>query len=527
MNEITRMAVLGIALLALGPGEGMAAETPTLAMKVAEYPRLLSCRLPGGGTWRLGSSSGRIGGSDRITISGTLATPAIKRFHVMVESAPLRDPGRVESALAKWRGTGRQIHTFEAGHISYQEDGKTVSWDGRVVYIGVGIFETKAPATQLVDELASGGSSSWILEEVIRRAQGSIALAINGKTVATGEGELELVPTTLLELKQVEYARGFAWHGFADRLYRGPVLIRWGAQDALDAILTSDLEHFLAGIVPSEISANAASGAIQAQAVAARGEILSKMGLRHLGEGFDFCAEQHCQVYAGETAASKKLEPLISPTRGQVLRNVEGGIVDAVYSANCGGHSESNHLVWTSPPDAQLAGTWDSVGKPPHLDLTKEHDVAAFIRNPPKSWCGDASVEGGDKFRWQKKLSKSDWAKVEEAAAIGRISSVTDIARGPSGRIYQITLVGERGSKTVMKELAIRKLFGGLRSACFIANWKTDTSGFIVGADILGAGWGHGVGMCQTGAQAMGKAGVPYPKILTQYFPGGKLESAY
>ncbi|HOY65880.1 MAG TPA: SpoIID/LytB domain-containing protein [Candidatus Ozemobacteraceae bacterium] len=527
MNEFTRAALLGMALLAFAPAETTAADTPTLAMKIAEYPRALSCRLPGGGAWRLGSRSGGIGGTDRVSVTGTLVTPAVKRFHVMVESAPRREPARVEAALATWRASGRPIHTFEAGHISYQEDGKTVSWDGRVVYIGVGLFDTKDAATRLVDELAAGGNSSWILEEVVSRARGAIALAINGNPVAAGEENLELIPATVAELKQVEFAKGYAWHGFADRTYKGPVSIRWGAQDALDAILTSDLEHFLAGVVPSEISSNAAAGAIQAQAVAARGEILSKMGLRHLGEGFDFCAEQHCQVYAGETAASRKLAPVISPTRGLVLRNTEGGIVDAVYSANCGGHSESNHLVWTSPPDAQLAGTWDTGGKPPRLDLTKERDVETFIRNPPKSWCGDASVEGGDKFRWRKKLSRADWTKVEESAGIGRITSITDIARGPSGRIYRITLNGEQGSKTVMKELAIRKLFGGLRSACFVSDWKTDTSGFIIGADIIGSGWGHGVGMCQTGAQAMGKAGVPFQRILEHYFPGGKLEHTY
>lgn len=519
-----------VSLLALGLIGGaplIAAPVPVVKIKTAEYGGSLECRLPGGGTWRLGKTSGNIGAKDSVSISGTIQTPARKRYHVMVESAPRREPDRLEAALRKWRSSGRPIHTFEAGKISYAADGKTVTWDGRVVFIGVGMFDTRDFAAKLVDELAAAGSSSWVFEEILAQSRGTLALHINGKRVAAGNTDLQLVPADIVELKKVEYARGYAWHGFEDRSYRGPITIRWGAQDSLDTILTTDLETILAGVVPSEISSKALPAALQAQAVAARGEILSKMGLRHLGEGFDFCAEQHCQVYAGENAASRKLAPVIAKTRGALLRNAEGAIVDAVYAANCGGHGEPNHLVWTSPPDPQLKGVWDIRGAPGGLDLTREDTISAFIRNPPPCWCGDTTVEGGDKFRWKKTLTADDWKKVEEAAGIGKISSVTGFERGPSGRLYKVSLIGETGTKTVMKELAIRKLFGGLRSACFIAEWKRDDRGFIAGAEITGAGWGHGVGMCQTGAQAMAKAGKSFDQILSHYFPGGKIEKAY
>lgn len=523
--RLVRLSILSLSILACP--QLHAAPAPVVEMKAAEYANRLECRLPGGGTWRFGARSGPINARDSIFISGNIISPARKRFHVMVESAPRREPGRVEAALEKWRATGRPIHTFEAGKISYQADGKTVSWDGRVVYIGVGRFDDAEAAKKLVDELAGTGSSSWVLEEVLEKTRGTLTLHINGKSMVSGTYDLLFVPRGVVELKKVEFARGYAWHGFANRSYRGPITIRWGAQDALDAVFKTDLETILAGVVPSEISSNAAPAAIQAQAVAARGEILSKTGLRHLGEGFDFCAEQHCQVYAGENGASQKLAPVIAATRGALLRNEEGGIVDAVYAANCGGHGESNHLVWTSPPDPQLKGVWDTLGKASNLDLTRENDVSQYIRNPPECWCNDVTVEGGDKFRWKKILKNTDWKKVEEAAGVGRISSVSGFERGPSGRLYKIVIQGEKGSKTVMKELSIRKLFGGLRSACFIAEWKHDKLGFITGADVIGAGWGHGVGMCQTGAQAMAKAGKTYNQILDHYFPGGKIEKAY
>ncbi|HMM60985.1 MAG TPA: hypothetical protein PKC25_12735, partial [Candidatus Rifleibacterium sp.] len=96
-----------------------------------------------------------------------------------------------------------------------------------------------------------------------------------------------------------------------------------------------------------------------------------------------------------------------------------------------------------------------------------------------------------------------------------------------SGRIVSIKLTGENGEKTVLKELPIRQLFGGLRSSFFKADWKRDKQGFINAADFEGAGWGHGVGMCQTGAQSMALAGRAFADILLHYFPGAKLVKLY
>jgi SpoIID/LytB domain protein len=248
--------------------------------------------------------------------------------------------------------------------------------------------------------------------------------------------------------------------------------------------------------------------------------------MRHIGEGFSFCSEQHCQVFSGESAESIAMARAIGPTRGYLLHDPEGGIVDAVYGANYGGHTEASHIVWTSPPNAVLGGIWDT---PQALsqDLATEEGVTAFIRTPPRCWCDDTSVEGGDKFRWKKSITGAEWNKVVEAGQVGRIRDVKDFARGFSGRLYRLTLVGEKDTRSIMKELPIRKLFGGLRSACFIVSWTRDAAGFITGGEFAGAGWGHGVGMCQTGAQAMAKGGAPFTRILTHYFPGSRLVKVY
>ncbi|HNV71116.1 MAG TPA: SpoIID/LytB domain-containing protein, partial [Candidatus Ozemobacteraceae bacterium] len=421
----------------------------------------------------------------------------------------------------------RPLHTLDMGKVSYADDGKTVKFDGRVRMFAVGSYPRREPAQILVDELARGSQSSWILEEIRQPAQGRVQVLVNGDVVAETTGEVVIQPKETLTLAKVEFAKGFQWHGFADRTYRGALSVRWGGQNALDAVVSCDFELVLAGVVPAEISSKAATGALQAQAVAARGEILSKMGLRHCNEGFDTCAEQHCQVYAGDTAVARQIAPVIAPTRGLILQASDGAIVDAVYAANCGGHSEANHLVWTTSADPILAGQWDGPKPNPVLDLSREADVKKFIRTPPKSYCNDKTVEGGDKYRWKTPVLGAKWRKVEEAAGVGRIREIKDFARGVSGRLYKLTIVGESGTKTIMKELNIRKLFGMLRSACFIATWKRDKSGFVDGAVFEGAGWGHGVGMCQTGAQSLAKKGWPFQKILAHYFPGSRLVKTY
>ncbi|OIP22006.1 hypothetical protein AUK22_11020 [bacterium CG2_30_54_10] len=512
------LLTLAMFLIAAFP-TGVLAGPPIVKIKVAEFPKSLLLQMEQGGTWKLGSASGRLNKKDRCEITGVLETHAKKRFHVMVESLPMREPLKVAESLAKWRATGRAVHTFQAGSLSH-------SYDGRVLFIGVGQFDTRESAQKLSDELSAKTISNWIFEEILSRSKGKIAISVNGRRVARGSGPLSLSPTPDVAIRKVEFARGYSWHGYADRRFRGPITIGWGAQDALDCVLTTNLEHILAGVVPSEISSNAAPGAIQTQAIAARGEILSKMSLRHIGEGFHFCSEQHCQVYSGDDSVSEKIAVIIAPTAGYLLQSAKADIIDAVYAANCGGHGDRNDLVWTSPPDPYLIGVWDCA-IPPALDLTNETDVASFIRNPPQCFCQDPTVEGGDKFRWTRNLSAADWKKVESAAGVGPIRSIDDFARGPSGRLYKITLHGKTGDKSVMKELKIRQLFGGLRSACFIVAWKRDSAGFISGAEFMGAGWGHGVGMCQTGAQYLAREGWDYGKILSHYFPGSRLVKWY
>ena len=497
-----------------------------IKIKIAEYATSFDFNCLQGAAWEINGTMGQITAADSCQIVGSLSAKSVKRYHVMVLSASLDDNELIVAEQLKWQAMGMPLTVMVIGKEIYADDNKSVLIDNRRADASVGVFPDKASAQAMVDKLAASGQSSWIYEEIVALSKGSMTLKINGQTMATGS-DMILQPQRSIHLKKVEYGKGYSWHGYADRDYTGARLyVRWGACDAIDCVLAASLEYVLAGVVPSEISANAEIGALQAQAVAARGEIMGKIGVRHAQEGFDTCSEQHCQVFNGDSVYATAVGQKIVPTRGFVMTEPSGKLLDAVYSANCGGHSEASHLVWTTKPNPILCGVWDHQN-PPALDLSEEKQVTDFIKNPPKCNCSNTAVEGGNRFRWNKNMTGAEWKNVENQLAVGRIKNVTDIARGFSGRIYRMTFVGERGSKTVMKELNIRRMFGGFASACFVADYQRDASGFISSANFYGAGFGHGVGMCQTGAQSLAKQGWVFSRILTHYFPGSILKKMY
>ncbi|MEW6708347.1 MAG: SpoIID/LytB domain-containing protein [Candidatus Riflebacteria bacterium] len=518
-----RISALFIGMFFIFSVSSLLAAEKNINIKVAQYASSIDFICPQGASYELGGQPGSIVAGDNCKLTGVITEKARKRYHVMVFSAFIGDDEAAKSAEIEWREAGFTYKTSTIGRQFFGDDGSLL-YDNRTIRGEVGVFDDLESAQRLVDRLAAQGKSSWINTEIVSWSKGSLTLSINGSEKATGESLL-LVPAGKVALKKVEYAVGYPWHGFADRNYTGTLTCRFGASDAIDCILNTSLENVLAGVVPSEISANAETGALQAQAVAARGEILAKIGIRHAGEGFDTCSEQHCQVFAGDTTYTAQVAPKIAPTRGYVLKD-GSKILDAVYAANCGGHSEANHLVWTTKPNPILGGRWD-IGTPPALDLSEERQVTDFINNPPRCYCNNPNVEGGNRFRWTKSINATDWKAVCERVGIGRIKTIKNIARGFSGRMYQITFVGERGEKTVMKELNIRKIYGSLMSACFIADYKRDAAGYIVSAEIKGAGFGHGVGMCQTGAQSLAKQGWSFDRILSHYFPGSVLQKLY
>jgi SpoIID/LytB domain protein len=496
-------------------------QAPEVKIRVAQYADGLNFILPDGGRWLTGKRSGPVPAGVKCTITGKMSKPAVKKFHIMVGSAPFGDKKKLEQIHEKFFTKGYSTFEFMVG-----KEPESGFPDNRKVFVGIKTWYVLEDAEKNLERLSEQNISAWIFTETIQPAKGSITLKVAGKIVPLNFNEIKLEGKSGVKLLKAEYAKGYNWHGFADRTYKSTIQVRWGSDNCLDCIEHTDLESLLVGIVPSEISAKAPAAALQAQAIAARGEMLSKLGTRHYNTGYDFCSEQHCQVYKGKQSCDDHIFNSIKNTWGQILLDRNNKALDAVYSANCGGHTSANQNIWTSNPNPHLQGVFDTVKKK-RLNLKDEKQVKEFILNPPECWCGFKGIEGSSKFRWIKKITPAGWKKLEEKIELGKITTIDSFERDVSGRIIRLRIAGEQGSKTIMKELKIRRLFNNLKSSCFIVDLNKDSEGFVESAAFRGAGWGHGVGMCQTGAQSMATKGKTFKQILLHYFPGAKIRKLY
>jgi SpoIID/LytB domain protein len=284
-------------------------------------------------------------------------------------------------------------------------------------------------------------------------------------------------------------------------------------------------DRLLAGLVPSEIFPGAPDEALKAQAVAARGELLTKIGTRHAGDPFRLCSQTHCQVYSGAGRETPRTTAAVAATRGEVLFTADGkDLVDTVYSANCGGHTESVENVWPElGPRPTLRGHRDAApaADDPFAAGITPANLAHFLEEPPRSWCGIARLGAGDRYRWTVTRSAADLDRLLASYKLGPVRAIEVLERGVSGRARAVRITGATRSEVIRGELRIRQTFGGLRSSLFMVTVSGGAATF------RGAGFGHGVGLCQTGSIGMAEAGRSHKQILQHYYPGSVLRKLW
>src|SRR5207248_3017400 len=230
------------------------------------------------------------------------------------------------------------------------------------------------------------------------------------------------------------------------------------------------------GVVPSEIFARAHAEALKAQAVTARGEVLAKIGARHLGDPYLLCAEQHCQVYKGVAAEQAGPDAAVEATRGEALFAEQGGqsrLVDSVYSAVCGGFTEDNDAVWSGPADPSLRGRPDfdplAPGMAPFRDGVGEALVSRFVHlDPFPSYCAASGFANPDKVRWRRTFTQREVDEICASLGVGTVHTLAVEGRGVSGRARALRVAGSRASARVYGELQIRRLFRNLHSGMFV-----------------------------------------------------------
>lgn len=373
------------------------------------------------------------------------------------------------------------------------------------------------------------------------------------------------------ELNDVTIGIKFHWERKEDQTFKGS--LKFIVEDEkLTAINVLPLEDYLVSVISSEMSATSSLELLKAHAIISRSWLLAQIEkgkeLRNTGKkyqsitetpeeyirwydredhlNFDVCADDHCQRYQGITRQSTKLvEQAIAETRGKLLMH-EGKICDARFSKSCGGIAETFENAWEPEVHAYLQAIIDNPNPPEGFDtdLTNETAADKWIRNAPAAFCNtrdkevlsqvlnDYDQETKDFYRWKLTYQQADLAELiarKSGRDFGDIIDLIPFERGKSGRLKKLKIVGTKLTLTIGKELEIRKTLSEshLYSSAFVVD-KLNISEGIPGDFVLtGAGWGHGVGLCQIGAAMMGAKGYKYDEILLHYFRGASISKEY
>ncbi len=318
------------------------------------------------------------------------------------------------------------------------------------------------------------------------------------------------------------------------RTYRSHLEFWIDRSGGLTVVNELPIEIYLRGVIGSEMNSKFPLEALKAQAVTARGYTLGWIGNLHRLAPFDLCDEVHCHVYGGVDREAESVIEAAEQTRGQVLMNGDQ-ICDTRYAGVCGGHSENNEDVWGNEPQPYLRGHVDSQRSRslPTDYLTDESQVRRWIESSPDVYCNTTQSSVPEYldytkkyFRWTFRYSKEELSRIianKTGKNIGSLIEIIPLERGVSGRIKKIEFRGTLQSIEIESELEIRKALSQnyLYSSCFVVD--RNRSDFI----IKGAGWGHGVGMCQTGAAMMALNGSNYREILNHYYQGSTIVRLY
>jgi stage II sporulation protein D len=371
--------------------------------------------------------------------------------------------------------------------------------------------------------VADGGANEVLLVE--RIAAGRIAVSVEGnEPFYRGGGPLEITysdPAAATMVFDVEFGYGQFGSGREDRSYRGLIRFLTWADRGFTIVNELDIESYLLSVVPSEMPASWPEEALRAQAVAARSYTLAPNPRFH-PRGFDLLSSVTSHYYQGIRGEHPRTTEAVLTTAGLVLMGGRHPL-SAVYSANTAGYTESSESVWGFT--SSLVGVSDPL-LPPRSTPATPAELEAWLLDRPRSYSNHPSYSALSAYRW------SLWVSVEELAgrigdrSIGRITGLVTRGRGTSGRVEVVEVVGTDGTTRVVRD-AIRSRLGGLRGNLFNVSPRLGPDGLPTHFVFTGASWGHGVGMCQSGAAGMAAAGFTGEEILAHYYPRAPLEKRY
>lgn len=371
------------------------------------------------------------------------------------------------------------------------------------------------------------------------------------------------------DLIDVTIGINFHWERKEDQRFLGALKLIV-ENKKLTGINVISIEDYLTSVISSEMSATASLELLKAHAVISRSWLLAQIQKnkeitdtqscysaftetadelirwydREDHTNFDVCADDHCQRYQGITRASTEIvQQAIQATRGQVLLYGDK-ICDARFSKCCGGAFEEFQYCWEDVKYPYLVKQRDSKTIQELPDLRIEAEAEQWIRTSPEAFCNttDKKVlsqvlnnydqETTDFFRWKVTYQQKELSELitkRSGIDYGQILDLIPMERGTSGRLTKLKIVGTKRTLTIGKELEIRRTLSTshLYSSAFVVDKKHIEDGVPSSFTLTGAGWGHGVGLCQIGAAVMGEQGYKYNDILLHYYIGASIDKLY
>jgi stage II sporulation protein D len=435
------------------------------------------------------------------------------------------------------------------------------------------------------------GAGSYVAQldggKVSLTGEASGVQAIAAETLRLSPTDFDACRVTLHD---VTIGIDFHWQRKEAQQFQGALMIQ-AANDGLTVINELPLEAYLVSVISSEMSAACPPELLRAHAVVSRSWLLAQlaqagktMGERvisssdsdmgdqtaaiddHRDAGsevdapleiirwydreshtdFDVCADDHCQRYQGISKAfSPEAFHAVGDTRGKAMVWGEA-VCDTRYSKSCGGVTEVYAAAWEDRDVPYLAAVYDGADDLTayRMPLTDEANAAAWIRAAPEAFCNTPAKEllarilpgfdqeTSDFYRWRVSYVADELRAIIESRLgvdVGRVESLEPLERGQSGRIIRLRITGERRTLVIGKELEIRRALSRshLYSSAFVVETAAGEADDPQSFTLIGAGWGHGVGMCQIGAAVMADRGYSHSEILSHYFPGAQLQSLY
>lgn len=502
-----------------------------------------------------------------LDMSGLIITPREEDFRKLTEEKALSllqecgvSEEKMNAIIAKLKAAKDAEDAAEASSTLYNK--------GKQPDVTVGIVSAQKIHFSLNKPYLAKGEKV-LGEQVVEFSEGGVLW--NGNQYS----QLTFHPQSAdasFSLSDVTIGVNFHWERKETQTFLGT--LRFVVEsDKIVAINELPVEKYLESVISSEMSATSSLELLKAHAVISRSWLLAQMKKRReVAESgndffsftkkedtlirwydredhtlFDVCADDHCQRYQGITKeTSPHVAEAIRQTKGQILMDGEE-ICDARFSKCCGGITEEFQYCWEDTPKTYLTAVRDIALGVEHTlpNLTNEEEAEKWIRFNPPAFCNtqdkkilsevlnDYDQETVNFYRWKETLSQE---KLQQLIAdklkmnLGAILDMKAVERGKSGRISKLQIIGTEKTFTIGKELEIRRTLSDshlLSSAFVVDKYDKDEQGVPQCFELIGAGWGHGVGLCQIGAAVMGEQGYHYDAILLHYYQGAEIKKLY